>query len=286
MTRRHFTGSVAFGLVLGVVLALFYAWLLAPVDFSNADLADLRDLHKDEIIRMIAAEYVLDGDFPLARRQLDELRVPDLNAQVFDLARTESHILRQQALIHLYLHIQNPVLASNASSTDVPVERLYTPRPTTTATPRGTRPATPTFVMPSRTLTPVRPTPEPTLIPPTVLPNPSAPLYRLTERERLTCRETDEGVIQVIVRDANGRDLAGIAVEVGWETGHEAFYTGLKPEHGIGFADYSAPPGEYTVRLMDNAQSQVIRDLKIDPVPSECANSDVTRGWKLVFAKS
>lgn len=285
MGRRHFVGTVSFGFLLGLGAVLYVAWVLSPVDFSNADVADLRNLHKDEYIRMIATEYILDGDFALIQRQLQTLRVSDLNAHVFDLARTEPNALRQQALIRLYQTMQNPSLALN-------VTRTATPRATIpgvgliSPTPSRKPSATPAFVVPSRTPTLIRPTLEPTLVPPTAFPNLSAPLFKLADKEPLTCHDTDEGVIQVIVRDANGNDLAGIAVQVAWATGHETFYTGLKPERGIGFADYAAQPETYTVRLTENARSQVVDSLTIEPAPSDCANSDATRGWKLIFQQA
>lgn len=282
MGRRHFVSSVAFGFLLGLGLILLYAWVLAPIDFSNADIVDLRDLHKDDYIRMIAAEYMLDGNFVLTQRRLTALGVSDTGSRVFDLARTESNPLRQQALIRLYLHLQNPALVLKATGTP-------TPRPTEigTLTPRSTaRPATPTFIIPTPTLTRIRPTLEPTLVPPTAFPNPAAPLFKLAEKQALTCRDIDEGVIQVIVRDADGNDLAGIAIEVAWATGHDSFYTGVKPERGLGFADFAAEPGLYSVRLMDNARSEPVQDLQIDPAPGDCAGSNNTRGWRLIFTQS
>jgi hypothetical protein len=282
MERRHFVSSVAFGFLLGLGSILLYAWVLAPVDFSNANIVDLRDLHKDDYIRMIAAEYMLDGDFVLTKRQLTLLGESDTNARVFDLARAESNPLRQQALIRLYLHLQNPTLVAKA--TNIPTLR---PIGTATLTPRSPRPATTAtpIVVPTFTPTRIRPTPEPTLIPPTAFPNPGAPLFRLAEKQALTCREVDESSIQVIVRDTDGNDLAGIAVQVAWATGHDSFYTGVKPERGVGFADYAADPGTYSVRLFENARSEVIEGLQIDPAPFECAGSSNTRGWKLIFTK-
>lgn len=282
MGRRHFVSSVAFGFLLGLGSILLYAWVLAPVDFSNADIVDLRDLHKDDYIRMIAAEYMVDGNFVLTQRQVTALGVSDTGSRVFDLARTEPNPLRQQALVRLYLHLQNPALVLKATGTP-------TPRPTTsvTLTPRSTaRPATPTLIIPTPTLTRIRPTLEPTLVPPTAFPNPAAPLFKLAEKQALTCRDIDEGVIQVIVRDADGNDLAGIAIEVAWATGHDSFYTGVKPERGLGFADFAAEPGLYSVRLLDNARSEPVQDLHIDPAPGDCAGSNNTRGWRLIFTQS
>lgn len=282
MGRRHFVSSVAFGFLLGLGSILLYAWVLAPVDFSNADIVDLRDLHKDDYIRMIAAEYMVDGNFVLTQRQITALGVSDTGSRVFDLARTEPNPLRQQALVRLYLHLQNPALVLKATGTP-------TPRPTTsvTLTPRSTaRPATPTLIIPTPTLTRIRPTLEPTLVPPTAFPNPAAPLFKLAEKQALTCRDIDEGVIQVIVRDADGNDLAGIAIEVAWATGHDSFYTGVKPERGLGFADFAAEPGLYSVRLLDNARSEPVQDLHIDPAPGDCAGSNNTRGWRLIFTQS
>lgn len=275
MRRRHFFGSGVLGYLVGLGLALVVAWVLWPTDYSNSTPADLRSVHRDDYIRMIAAKYMLDADLPLAQRQLAALGLPQAVNDVARLARAESSPERQQALIHLALDLQNPAavvtrtIPARVSATSAAGATSVAP------TPRPNLSSTPTLL--------AHMTLEPTPIAPTALPNLAAPFFRLTERVRIACGESGEGTIQVIVRESQGREVPGIAVEVAWSYGHETFYTGLKPERGLGLADYAAEPGTYTIRLTENARSDVVSGLQIDS-PDECSPAGGTRGWKLVFA--
>lgn len=109
--------------------------------------------------------------------------------------------------------------------------------------------------------------------------------FRLTERTMLTCaEEPDESHLQVSVRDQRGRDLPNIAVEIHWATGEDVLYTGLKPERGIGYADFQAASTTYSVTIQ-NSQSDVAENLIVGDAPANCKNDrgQTPRGWKLVF---
>jgi hypothetical protein len=88
----------------------------------------------------------------------------------------------------------------------------------------------------------------------------------------------------VSILDAGGRDLPNVAVQVHGPAGDEVIYTGLKPERGIGYADYEASPGTWSVSIL-NASSDTVSDLYIGDPPADCQTDAGTtpRGWKLVF---
>ena len=48
--------------------------------------------------------------------------------------------------------------------------------------------------------------------------------------------------IQVNVFDASGNPVPGVGIVITWNGGVDRFVTGLKPEFGLGFADYSMDP--------------------------------------------
>ena len=60
-------------------------------------------------------------------------------------------------------------------------------------------------------------------------------------------------MIQIEVQDAAGRPVPGMEVLVVWDEGESRFYTGLKPELGMGYADFTMQPGvSYTLQLIDS----------------------------------
>lgn len=263
----------------GIGIGLFLAWYIFPVSYTNAQPYDLSAAEKDDIIKMIAASYALDNDFALAAQRLYYLQLPDAAARVTALAQSEAHPLTQQALVKLRLGMESPSVALKRPT--------FTPRPTRNLTPQPRVTVIvlePTAVLP----TPVPPTALPTPLPPTSEPNPNAPRFVLVERRALNCISVGGGgFIQVEVRDANGRGLPGILVEVNSARGTEQFYTGLKPERGIGYGDVAVSPGNYAVHLVENAQSDVVEDLRIDANVVECGNDlTATQGWYLVFQQA
>ena len=55
--------------------------------------------------------------------------------------------------------------------------------------------------------------------------------------------------------NASGDPASGIEVIVTWEGGEERFFTGLKPDKGLGYADFTPIPGVgYTLRLGDGGE--------------------------------
>lgn len=114
---------------------------------------------------------------------------------------------------------------------------------------------TPAFqVPPSATLGP-RATLTPTFTP-AFTPTPGAP-FLLLSQEKLCDVELPAPLIQIVALDRYNQPMSGIAVIVTWPGGEERFYTGLKPEKGPGYADFSPAPGVlYSLRLGENGQPE------------------------------
>lgn len=260
----------------GSGLGLFIAWYVFPVSYSEAQLFDLNPVAKDEMLRMIASSYALDNSFELANQRLYDLQLPDVKTRLGELAQSESNPLTQQALVKLRLDLDAPAVAL--------ARPTFTPRPTRNLTPA---PRITIIVLEPTVLVPTAmpPTPLPTPIPPTTEANPNAPRFQLVEKRALDCESAKGGAtIQVEVQDASGRGLAGILVEVNSAHGNEQFFTGFKPEHGNGFGDVTVSQGVYSVHLIENASSDIVGDLLIDPNVVECSSDPAaTLGWHLVF---
>jgi hypothetical protein len=253
LTRGLVSAAALASLVLGVTLGLVITWVIWPIEFTNAEPADLRPALRDDYVRMISLAYEADGDVANARQRLAALQLTN-PAQTFnDLIereiRSADDPATQDALIHL----------SQAFGFKPPYA-AYRPPPK----PRGGTPITIGVVA-----TPVA----------------RVPSFTLIEHAQLTCvDEPESAYLRFFVRDAAGKDLPNIAIEIRGKDMIETIYTGLKPERGIGYADYEAAPGTYAVTIL-NSQTETIANLVIGEAPANCkADRGVTpRGWKLVF---
>lgn len=249
--RGFLIGAGALSVLLGVALGLWLTWGIWPVEFKNADPADLRPSLKDDLVLLISLAYEQDGDLLIAQRRIAALRLAN-TAQTFDrlIAREKQNsqnTLRQDALIHLgqALGLALPYTAS--------------------------RPA------------PGAPTPVTVFV--VATPIPQVVIFRVVEYTPLTCVDEPEiGKLRIYVKDVAGKDLPNIGIEIKSGETTETIYTGLKPERGIGYADYDASPGTYSAMIL-NAESEIVSDLVIGDAPADCRNDrgKTPRGWKIVF---
>lgn len=304
------------GLVLGAFLGLMYAWLVQPTQYTDTKPASLRADFKDRYRALIAAAYMSNGDLVRARARLELLQDPDLYRMLSEQAQrtlaegASVQEARALGLLAVALGQAPSTVAApqQAATTQAPITstlQTEAPTPTLTLLPgatvsetvgitetvvsteivSGTQEAeTPTPGAPNRTARPTAtPTAEPSPLPTrTPSPTPGAPFA--LQSEELVCDPTlDEALIQVVVYDAAEQGVPGVEVIVTWEGGENHFYTGLKPEMGLGYADYlMAPDTVYTLRLAQGGQ----------PIPNlirtECENADGASqvgAWLLVFVQ-
>ncbi len=247
MARVPWLGAVGLlSLIAGIALGLVITWGILPVEFKNADPADLRQRLKDDQVRMISATYALDGDLAAAQRRLTQLGITNLT-QTFDDLIAREKLTLTESTTQVALTDLGTALGLKLSS--------VSPRPTPTVTT-----ASPT---------------EPPL------------MFTLVEHTLLGCVEEPEAAhLRIIVRDEHGHDLPNVAIQIRGETGDETLYTGLKPERGVGYADYEAAPGTYAVTIL-NAASETVSNITIGAAPTNClADRNATpRGWRLVFQR-
>lgn len=248
MVRGPLIAAGLLSLAIGITLGLSIAWLAAPVEFQNAEPADLRPALKDDYVRMISMAYELSGDLSTARRRLEALQLAN-ETKTFDdlIAKSGSdNSLTQDALIHLgqALGLKLPYTAAHPA--------------------------------------PGAPTPVPVFV--VATPATQSLMYRVVEHKPLSCvEEPDTAHLYIIVRDAAGKDVPNVGIEIRSADTLETIYTGLKPERGIGYADYEAAPGNYSITLL-GAEAETVSDLVIGPAPANCRNERATpRGWKITF---
>ena len=89
--------------------------------------------------------------------------------------------------------------------------------------------------------------------------------------------------LEVEVSDAAGQPVPSVELVVTWNGREEHFFTGFKPELGLGYADFDMSVGTiYTLNLASGGQP--VENL----TPVECAADDGTRywgGWRALFVQ-
>jgi hypothetical protein len=120
-------------------------------------------------------------------------------------------------------------------------------------------------------------TPRPTS---TVTPLPGKP-FALTGQETICDSNLPAGLLQVMVLNSNRRQIAGVEIDITWDGGKEGFFTGLKPELGNGYADYTMTPDiTYSIQLARGS------DVALGLTAPTCQSSDgeaFLGGIKLTF---
>jgi hypothetical protein len=120
-------------------------------------------------------------------------------------------------------------------------------------------------------------TPRPTT---TATPVPGKP-FALTGQETICDPNLPNGLLQVMVLSSNRRQIAGVAIDITWDGGSEQFFTGLKPELGNGYADYTMTPDlTYSVQLARG--SDVASGLTAPTCPADSGEAFLG-GIKLTF---
>lgn len=247
----------AIGFGIGVAGGLYYAWLGNPVEYIDTAPNSLRADFRADYLALIASAYASGGDLVRARARL--ALFPELDPS------TELAELAQQRLATGLAESEASALAglSNALS-----QGSVSAAPATTAS----EPNTPT---PSATLRPTR-TARPTATP--------GAAFALLNREQVCDPVLDEPLIQVNVVDAAQGPVSGMEITVVWNAGQDRFFTGLKPELGLGYGDFTMTEGvSYTLQLANSQQP--ITNLSVHTCESE-EGDPYPGSWLLEFEQS
>jgi len=291
MMERRGSWYLLTGFILGVVGGLVYAWVISPVKYIDAAPNALREDFKDQYRALIAAVYSYTGHLARAQARLDKLG-DENSAQALALqaqrALSEGRPENETRNLGLLALALSPGSADIA--TTIPIIPSPSSAPGSTQSPTALSTQTELPPTPSPAALPDTPlatsatrtsAPTPTLLPSrTPTPTQGAPFVLLENNLDCSLGE-NQPLIWVDIRDASDQPVPGVEVVVSWEDGEDHFFTGLKPELGLGYADFSMSTGiTYTVQLADGGQP--VPDL----VAAECENEDGERqwgAWHLVF---
>lgn len=78
---------ILLGLSVGLSLGLTYAWLIDPVEYTDTEIADLKEVHQTDYVLMVSDAYALTGDLDAARERLSRLGMPDMATLVLSHAQ-------------------------------------------------------------------------------------------------------------------------------------------------------------------------------------------------------
>lgn len=279
------------GAVLGIALGLFYSWVISPVEYVDAPPYALREDFKDEYRALVAAAYLYSNDLLRAVDRLAQLK-DDETAQSLAIqaqralseGRPEAEV-RALGILAMAIGEGMPPIEPSIA----PTQGIGTPLQVSsdTPTPVLNQPASSLEVplLATSTLTAIVPVPQPTnTVQPTstAKSTPTQGAGFVLKETRLLCNPNQsQPLIQVVVQDAAEQPVPSIEIRVTWDGGEDQFFTGLKPELGLGYADFLMTPEiVYSLMLIEGGNS--VSDL----TAAECQSEDESRywgSWQLTF---
>jgi hypothetical protein len=282
---RRVPWNVLLALLAGLGLGLAYAWVLSPLRVTNSDPITLRGDFKDQYRSAIAAAYAATGNLPRARARLSLLGDADpveaLNAQAQRMLASGQSFEQADKVAALAAAL------GEDTNGDIPVPTptlvvVINNEPESSATSQPPSAETSDLLtetpqsVPTQTIV-SESTPRPTQTP---ISTAGAP-FTLTGQDTVCDTNLPDGLLQVVVLSSNRRQLAGAEIVITWDGGEEQFFTGLKPEIGNGYADFSmAPDTTYTVKLA--AGSDIAAGLTV-PTCQASSGESFFGGIKLTF---
>jgi hypothetical protein len=260
--RRSTLVLIVLAAIAGVAGGLFYTWVVDPVEYYDTAPHALYAQEKAIYLAIIGDLYAYEQDLDFARAWLAELGV-----------EADGAVLA--GFIEQYLdgggrpeEVRNLAHLAEALGAHGGVLLVFGPEPVPSATP----------LPPTPTTTPgVEASPFPTVA------VTATPTFRLVDRTALCAAAGQQGRVAIHVQDAEGAEMAGMEIVVSWATGQDRLFTGLRPELGVGYADFEMSPGtEYSVSLADFG-GDAAEDLSSALSAGVCPTGTVALDWKITF---
>jgi hypothetical protein len=95
---------------------------------------------------------------------------------------------------------------------------------------------------------------------------------------RRRCDLTQEQLM-VMVLDAEGQQLPNVELLVRWDGGEDRFVTGLKPDIGLGYADFDLERGHTYQLVVIGAPSQLVQNI----VAETCERASHLSTWQVML---
>lgn len=260
---KRLTVALLIGLALGLAAGLIYAWVISPVEYTDINPSGLDPAQRDEYLILTASGYRADGNFSRAQQRLAALGDPDIARTVTALAQRAAAEGRPP----------ETVTALSALALALGVGPGPVPTAVEIVTPTIIEEPTLELPTPTAAVTPFASTPTAT----------SVYEYELAGTQKICDPQLDGPMIQAQVQTADGKPIPGVEVVIAWDGGRDHFFTGLKPELGLGYGDFAmTPETTYTVSLA--AASQRAEGLFAEPC--DAGNGKTFLGsWLVMFRR-
>lgn len=281
-SRREVALLVMLGLLIGTAVGLYISWGLWPLEDYASTPAQVKREYIPDYMVLIAERYMFDGDLPAAKARLSELGVPEPAQAVADLAGQYIREGREVGKIRALAQLAYG-LGTATSGLAIYINPAGVPTATPTSPPSPTAVSSPTFT-PIPAETPAVPTSAPAASP-TPVPSPTAGrlVFWLTERRRICGQGEGPGRIEIFVKDDEGQPYPNVAVELAWADGQETMYTGLKPERGLGYADFRLEDRAQAYAVQLAGSEERVEGLTGDPRAAGCPPGAGYVSWQLTF---
>jgi hypothetical protein len=251
------------GLILGLFMGIVYSWVISPISQVDTHPSLLRTDYKDIYRLLISRAYQANNNLPRAEARLNLIGDDE---PALALAAQAQRFLAEGGDHEMAVILANlsAALQSREAAENPPVQPTGTAAATDSSEDteengenNPDNPATSTQELISSQ------TPPPTESPPFILQD-SSPI----------CDPTlGESLIQIVATNSSGDGIPGVAIQISLGTDpKDIFYTGLKPELGLGYADFSAEPGlTYQVGILDSGL--IISDIEVPTCQNESDES-------------
>ena len=265
-------------LAIGVGLGLLYSWVISPVQYTDTGPNALRADYQAAYVQLAARAFAVDGNLGRARTRLALLGWADAGQTAALLAQQLAAAGAADAEVRPVAQLADALSgrlsptpnldATSAFLTGTPAPPTPRPSATGTATPEPTDTVIPSItpqLLPTRT--------------PTATPQGA---FDFRGRQLVCDPNLREPLIQVMTENAGTVPVGGVEVVVTWDGGFDHFYTGLKPDQGAGYGDFTMEPGViYTVHLAESP-SLTVEDISVESCSDE-GGGTYPGSWLLVF---
>jgi hypothetical protein len=284
---QHHRSPIAFwalilGLLIGLGGGLYYSWEISPIIEVDTRPDQLNYEEKTQYVVAIMLAFSYDSDLMKA---VDRLLILELGVDpvqtvadmACDLAANgdvnSSASLRAVRAMRTFYQLQGRTGCADNIIPDaetIPLElTLEVATPTPTLPPPPTK--TPSGALPTPTAGGIVTTPT------------SAPAGNYFGEVQATfCSVELSGTIEIRVVDGGGQEIGGERVRVLWDGGSSDFVTGLKPERGLGYADFKMETGLSYIVSMPNQSDPIANPLVADACFTETGEEAIT-SFRIVF---
>ncbi len=290
------------GLILGTAGALVYAWLIDPVAYYDTTPPLMRADYQETWIRLSVLAYGAEGAMERTRLRLSGL--PEARVRAV-LERTLEDVVAEGRPLTVLQRIAELAKLYGLDTTSV---RIYTDSgefeltpdtvtlvpftPTPSATP-SPLPSPTLTLRPTLTHTPSPPTPKPTFTAsPVPSPTPTRVFtspYRLLEQSPM-CKTRPVitlTVVREVTQTVRGREqleqvgVPGLEVWLLWDDGADHAITGLRPDEGLGYADFAVEPERTYNLYLASPMGVPVASLHVRP----CTGTEqgAWMGWSLLI---